>query len=79
MKIEKKFKIAAKKMKVEINILEIIQRELSYETQKELIFQLFKDCPDEGQPSLLLKMFDVMFESDKEEVLKTLNKKYDKN
>lgn len=66
-------------MKVEINILEIIQRELSYETQKELIFQLFKDYPDEGQPSLLLKMFDVMFESDKEEVLKTLNKKYDKN
>ena len=66
-------------MKVEINILELIQRELSYETQKELIFQLFKDYPDEGQPSLLLKMFDVMFESDKEEVLKTLNKKYDKN
>lgn len=64
-------------MKVEINILELIQRELSYDSQKELIFSLFRDYPDEGQPSLLLEMFDVMFESDKEEVLETLNKKYD--
>jgi hypothetical protein len=57
-------------MKVEIDILELIHS-LSYDLQRELIFSLFKDYPDEGQPSLLLEMFDVMFEPDKEEVLET--------